>query len=115
MEIDELEVAFEKEMYKIYRDAYAKCRHNAHIFHGMLQDHGGLITAKRLLSQHGLQYGFEKLCECGCPDITMESLILREPWIHLFTGKEKEVAIARLKTFGYEFDHGEIFELTVKD
>jgi hypothetical protein len=42
MEEDVLEAAFEKEMYKIYRDAYAKCKYNAHIFHGMLQDLGGL-------------------------------------------------------------------------
>ena len=51
-------------------------------------------------------------CECGCPDITMESLILREPWRLLFTPKEKEVAIARLKIFGYKFDHGEITDIT---
>ena len=115
MEDDELIANFEKEMYRIYREAYAKCRHNAHIFHGMLQDHGGIVTAKRLLSQHGLQYGFEKLCEFGCPDITMESLILREPWNSLFTRKEKEVSIARLKTFGYKFDHGELIDLTDED
>jgi hypothetical protein len=28
MEEDLLEAAFEKEMYKIYRDAYAKCNYN---------------------------------------------------------------------------------------
>ena len=50
MENDALESNFEMEMYKIYREAYAKCKHNAHIFHGMLQDHGGAVTAKRLLS-----------------------------------------------------------------
>lgn len=37
--------------------------------------------------------------------------ILHRPWNRLFTKKEKEVAIARLKTFGYEFDHGEIIDL----
>ena len=42
----------------------------------------------------------------------MESLILREPWRLLFTPKEKEVAIARLKIFGYKFDHGEITDIT---
>lgn len=110
MEDDVVEAGFEKEMYRIYRDAYAKCKYNAHISFNMLEDHGGLVTAKRLLSQHGLQHGFEQLCLCGCPNITMESLILRDPWRHLFTDKEKEVAIARLKTFGYEFDHGEVVE-----
>lgn len=110
MEEDLLEAAFEKEMYRVYREAYTKCKYKAHIFHGMLQDYGGLVTAKRLLSQHGLQHGFEQLCQCGCPDITMESLILREPWRKLFSDKEKEVAVARLKTFGYKFDHGEVVE-----
>lgn len=37
MEEDLLEGAFEKEVYKIYRDAYAKCKYYEHIFHGMLQ------------------------------------------------------------------------------
>lgn len=111
MDNDELFSDFEREMYKIYREAYTKCKHNAHIFNGMPQDYGGVVAAKRLLSQHGLQYGFEKLCQRGCPDITMESLILHRPWNRLFTKKKKEVAIARLKTFGYEFDHGEIIDL----
>ncbi|MBU5614470.1 hypothetical protein [Geomonas azotofigens] len=40
----------------------------------------------------------------------MESLVLRDPWWHLFTEKEKEVAVARLKTFKYTFDHGEYID-----
>ena len=105
---DQLEINFEKEMYRIYRDAFEKCKYRAHIFHGMLQDYGGLLTAKKLLSQHGLQHGFEKLSQLGYAHITMEALVLREPWRQLFTQKEREVAIARLKTFSYQFDHKEV-------
>lgn len=108
MDETNLEMHFEKEMYRIYREAYDKCKHRAKIFHDMLIKHGGRETAKRLLSQHGLQYGFEKLCECGCCYITMESLVLREPWRQMFSDKEREVAVARLQTYRYEFDHGEI-------
>ena len=42
----------------------------------------------------------------------MEVLILREPWRDLFSDKEREVAIARLQTYSYVFDHGEITMIT---
>jgi len=37
MEEHLLEGVFEKEVYKIYCDAYAKCKYYEHIFHRMLQ------------------------------------------------------------------------------
>lgn len=108
MDEAQLESAFELEMFRIYREAYDKCKHRATIFHQMLIDHGGRETARRLLSQHGLQYGFEKICERGYCHITMESLVLRVPWRQLFSDKERAVALARLQTYRYAFDHGEV-------
>ena len=110
MQVEKLERDFEIEMYRIYKEAFDKCKYRAQIFHNMLQEYGGLVTAKKLLSQHGLQHGFEKLAQSGYPYITMESLVLRDPWRHLFTTKEKEIAVTRLKTFKYAFDHGECLD-----
>jgi len=58
MEEHLLEGAFEKDVYKIYRDAYAKCKYYAHIFHGMLQGisiGSGLQDRKSMLEDEKLQ------------------------------------------------------------
>ena len=83
MEDEKLERDFEKEMYHIYKEAFDKCKYRAQIFHNMLQEYGGLVTAKKLLSQHGLQQGFEKLSQYGYPHLTMESLVQEPEGIRL--------------------------------
>ncbi len=65
MDETQLENAFEAEMFRIYREAYEKCKHRAKIFHDMLIKHGGLETAKRLLSQHGCSTDLKKYVKVG--------------------------------------------------
>jgi len=58
MEEHLLEGVFEKEVYKIYCDAYAKCKYYEHIFHRMLQGisiGSGLQDRKLMLEDAKLQ------------------------------------------------------------
>ena len=99
-----LEKHFDAAMRSVYENALKRCGYTATYFKNMLEDQGGLQTAKTLLHKPGLQYGFEVLWECCCLDITMEALILNPPWNSLFTEEEKEIARKRLRDCGYPVD-----------
>ena len=63
----------------------------------MIQNRGGLGAAKSLLQDPTkLSEGFIKLFEVGRLDLSVESLVLKEPWITLFTYDELAVARSRL-------------------
>ena len=68
----------------------------------MVEEHGGLETAKRLLHSPATQYGFEKLWECDCLMITMEYQVIQSRWATLFTVDEVEIARKRLRDYGME-------------
>lgn len=99
-----LEQEFQRAMLGIYNSALQNCNYKATYFLQMVNELGGLQAAKKLLHKPELQYGFVKLWECGCLDITMEALILKEPWQKLFTEEEKEIARRRLRECEYKFD-----------
>lgn len=101
--LNELEVKFTQAMHGVYYSALQECHYKATYFLKMVNDLGGLQTARILLHKRELSYGFEKLWECGCLHITMEALILKEPWEKLFTEEEKEIARKRLRDCGYKF------------
>ena len=99
--MDDLTQEFHKEMLNIYKKAKSQCGYNARIFLPMVVDKGGLQTAKDLLHDPSIQYGFTKLWECNCLDLTVEALVLRTPWNELFTADELAVARKRLEDNGY--------------
>jgi hypothetical protein len=66
----------------------------------MLQDHGGLGTAQRLLSAGQISYGFASLWEAGRLDLTVEYLVLEPQWHALLTAQELDVARERLLAHG---------------
>jgi hypothetical protein len=66
----------------------------------MLETHGGLETAHRLLRPDAdfFSYGFQRLCEMKKPDLTMEAMILDLDYAdQLFTAAELQTAEERLK------------------
>jgi hypothetical protein len=68
-------------------------------FHEMFESLGGLETANRFLSPDAdfFSYGFERLCEMGKSDLTMEALILDPDYAaKLFSKKELDTARERL-------------------
>lgn len=91
----ELEAQFHQEMLKIYDEA-SKLGYYPTRFRQMVDEHGGLATAKRLLFGEVPSEGFGRLWELGRIDLTVESLALREPWRRLFTDEELSEAERRL-------------------
>jgi hypothetical protein len=67
----------------------------------MLEMHGGVSAARQLLRSPGHPEGLTKLWELGRLDLSMEALVLREPWIVLFNDDERRIARKRLHELGY--------------
>ena len=96
-----LEDAFHAEMLQIYHQAKKHCKYNATRFYRMVNDKGGLATAKALLVSQEPQSGLTTLWECGRLDLSIEALVLDLRFEPLFSEKEKEVARQRLLDYGY--------------
>lgn len=99
-----IEQRFHRAMISIYERALSKCNYKATYFRRMVGDYGGVQAAKRLLNNPNIQYGFEKLWECGCLDITMEHLVVQPEWRELFTDDERNIARKRLIDHGFNLD-----------
>ena len=67
----------------------------------MVNAHGGLAAAKMLLAAKHHPEGLTRLWEEGRLDISMEALVLRDPWRHLFSEEELSIARKRLTDLGY--------------
>ncbi len=97
----DIEVAFHREMLNIYEQAKKECSYVATRFLQMVGRLGGLGAAKQLLASEGYSEGLTRLWEEGRLDISMEALVLRDPWRKLFTVEELAVAQRRLNELGY--------------
>jgi hypothetical protein len=67
----------------------------------MVSEEGGLKAAKTLLHADGYSEGLKALWEKGRLDITMEAIVIQEPWSQLFTIDELATARRRLEELGY--------------
>jgi len=66
------------------------------VFTGMLERHGGVQTAKRLIAAGEIQSGIRRLAELGRINITMERIMLEPEFAPLFTAGELDAARWRL-------------------
>jgi hypothetical protein len=99
VEAGTLRQRFNDAMYDLYARIVHETGYNPHIFHGMIEQHGGLETAHRLLRPEAdfFSYGFERLCQLRRHDLTMEALSLSLDYHeHLFTTSELATATERL-------------------
>lgn len=87
-------------MVDIYHAA-AELGYRPTYFLRMVNEHGGLTVAKRLLNVPDVQEGLTKLWELGRLDISVEALILQDQWNSLFKDEEKRTAQERLESYGY--------------
>jgi len=73
-------------MFEIYRKSREECGYHATRYLQMLSEYGGLGTARLLLQPvERMHEGFFKLAwEYKRPDITVEWLVLLDPWRQLF-------------------------------
>ena len=91
---------FHEEMVRIYREATEFGYYPVGLLR-MVVGQGGLAAAKQLLSGHTPAAGFDRLWKEDRLDISVEALVLQDPWRNLFTETELEEARRRLKDLGY--------------
>ena len=96
-----LEDRFHREMETIYRLA-SSLDYRPNYFLQMVQEHGGVAAAKRLLNAPVAQSGLTKLWERERIDISMEAQVVQERWKPLFSDAERQTARERLQAFGYD-------------
>ena len=97
----DLEKAFHQRMINIYLTAKTEVRYNATRFLAMVNEHGGVATARMLLSAPGVSEGYAALWERQRLDLTVEAVVLEEQWRPLFSAAERQTAIARLREYHY--------------
>ncbi|WP_066309180.1 hypothetical protein [Bacillus sp. FJAT-29814] len=95
---------FHKAMVDIYNLALKHCHYRATRFLQMVANEGGLKTAKKLLKENKISDGFMNLLQNNRLDLTVEALVIKVEFKHLFTDTEIEEATQRLKNYGYEPD-----------
>jgi hypothetical protein len=91
---------FGEAMRKLYLDA-KDAGYNATYFLRMLNDFGGVTTARRLLASSQPSEGFTRLWEMGRLDLSVEALILHDRWRRLFSTEERTAARERLANYGW--------------
>lgn len=96
-----LDDAFDQKMIEVYERAKTECHYKAVRFHQMVQQDGGLATAKMLLAAKHYPEGLTRLWELKRLDISMEATLIQEPWCTLFSPEELAIAKKRLKELGY--------------
>lgn len=96
----ELEQRFHRRMIDIYKAA-KDIGYNASRFLSMVNEHGGLESAKILLRAATVSDGYTALWERGRLDLTVEAVLLEPEWTPLFSPAERSVAVTRLRQYEY--------------
>lgn len=93
---------FDEAMLSIYQRALAETRYRATIFLRMLNEHGGLETARLLIHSSSVSEGYTALWERNHLDLTVEAVIHDNPkWHPLFTEEELDICKQRLADYKY--------------
>ena len=92
-----LDSEFHEAMLGIYKSALKECNYRATAFLGMVVEHGGVQTGKRLLSTSDMQSGLYELFECDRLDLTVETLVLQSKYQELFEPEELAEAKRRIE------------------
>ena len=100
-----IEKEFDEAMRNIYRSADSECSYRPTYFLGMVDQHGGVLAAKKLLHSSKHSKGLTRLWKLGRLDLSMEALVLKCPWKTLFTEAELQSARKRLTELDFNFDH----------
>jgi hypothetical protein len=95
-----LENEFDREMHEVYETGVLYGYH-AHIFLKIIEEHGEVEAAKRLLAADGPQEGLYRLWELHLLNHSMEALVIKDRYAPLFTAEEIAEAKKRLIELGY--------------
>jgi hypothetical protein len=97
-----IEDRFTLRMFEIYQQAKQKAGYNATISYGMVNDNGGLATAKTLINAAKPSDGYTALYMRGHLNLTVEAVVVEEPqWRSLFADEEIKRAKKRLQDYKY--------------
>ena len=80
---------------------FANQHHFGIRFRQMIDEHGAVETAKRLLATRDIQTGLMRLWEMDSLSKSMEALVIQERFQPLFTPEEIAEARRRLDELGY--------------
>lgn len=99
----QLEIAFHEAMEDVCRRAQEEADYNPTAFRGMVAEHGGLETARRLINARTVLDGYTALWARGRLDLTVEARVVETPMFHaLFTDEELATCRRRLREYGYQ-------------
>ncbi len=99
-----LESTFDQEMVNLCRTIKNEVHYDAKRFLAKVLDVGALEAARHLLRADRFSDGFVAITLAGRPDLTLEALVLREPWCRLFSDEELAIARHRLAECGIRED-----------
>ncbi len=93
-----LESEFHEQMISIYYKAGQETGYWANRFLQKVRKDGGFLAARQWLKpEKGLTPGLQRLAKEKRVDLSMEALVVREPWRQLFTSEELEEARKRVE------------------
>lgn len=95
------ELNFHDAMLAIYQRAKSEAGYNATRFLRMVSENGGLETARQLLHASNVSDGYTALWQRKRLDLTVEALVLETAWRNLFTADERQIAVTRLREYGF--------------
>ena len=98
---DQVKAQFHQEMLNIYKEA-AAFGYRPTYFLRMVNEQGGLVAARQLLTDGTVSDGFVRLWQEGRLDLSVEAVVLDPQWRDLFTSDELAVAQRRLDDAGYK-------------
>ena len=101
MNQEQMKREFHNKMVGIYEEE-KKLGRNATRFWRMLKNRGGFQVAVYLLNKSQPQIGFERLRDSKNFELTVEFLVLQEPWRQLFEQRYLDEAEKRLRDCGFD-------------
>jgi hypothetical protein len=107
-------MSLESELTDALRGTYEAAHKRGYVatyFLQMLEEFGGVETAKRLLAKSEPQTGLFELWNLGLLHESMEAIVLQDKYTDLFTEDELSAAHRRLHELGY-FDKGDTYGKT---
>ena len=100
-----MEIEFQQELIDAYTEAKTKYRYNPTRFIQMVNEHGGVDTARRLLDTgSAVQTGLVELWKCNRLDLSVEAKVLIPKYAPLFSTVIKDAARRRLRDHEFDVD-----------
>ena len=100
----EAERAFDAELVRDYEVLKAEVGYDASRFKQLIDELGGVETARRLLRGHTHSYGLDRLWKTGQLGMSLEASVLKPGFAALFTEDERKVARFRLESYGFDVE-----------